>query len=44
MCDVHRPPPDTARRGSRPFWAGLLTMLGGIPIAYLPYAQLTLGQ
>ncbi|KDR59876.1 DUF6114 domain-containing protein [Streptomyces albidoflavus] len=31
-------------RGSRPFWAGLLTMLGGIPIAYLPYAQLTLGQ
>ncbi|WP_436739002.1 DUF6114 domain-containing protein [Streptomyces sp. BBFR102] len=31
-------------RGTRPFWAGLLTMLGGVPIAYLPYAQLTLGQ
>ncbi|OON79594.1 DUF6114 domain-containing protein [Streptomyces tsukubensis] len=33
-----------AWRGSRPFWAGLLTMLGGIPIAYLPYANLHLGQ
>ncbi|UYM25228.1 DUF6114 domain-containing protein [Streptomyces albus] len=31
-------------RGTRPFWAGLLTMLGGVPIAYLPYAELTLGQ
>ncbi|MGN9796440.1 DUF6114 domain-containing protein [Streptomyces sp. OZ13] len=29
-------------RRSRPFWAGLLTMLGGVPIMYLPYAALTL--
>ncbi|MGK5632332.1 DUF6114 domain-containing protein [Streptomyces sp. URMC 123] len=33
-----------AWRGSRPFWAGLLTMLGGVPIAYFPYANLTIGQ
>ncbi|WP_149184053.1 DUF6114 domain-containing protein [Streptomyces sp. TRM49041] len=33
-----------AWRGNRPFWAGLLTLLGGIPIAYLPYASLHLGQ
>ncbi|MFD8554583.1 DUF6114 domain-containing protein [Streptomyces fradiae] len=31
-------------RGSRPFWAGLFTLLGGIPIAYFPYATLQLGQ
>ncbi|MER7000264.1 DUF6114 domain-containing protein [Streptomyces sp. NPDC000410] len=31
-------------RGTRPFWAGLLTLLGGIPIAYFPYASLQLGQ
>ncbi|WP_228980960.1 DUF6114 domain-containing protein [Streptomyces sp. DH12] len=31
-------------RGSRPFWAGLFTLLGGIPIAYFPYASLQLGQ
>ncbi|MER5885592.1 DUF6114 domain-containing protein [Streptomyces sp. NPDC001941] len=31
-------------RGARPFWAGLLTLLGGIPIAYFPYASLKLGQ
>jgi Family of unknown function (DUF6114) len=30
-------------RGGRPFWGGLLMLLGGIPIAYLPYANLTLG-
>jgi hypothetical protein len=30
-------------RGERPFWAGLLTLVGGIPIMYLPYANLTLG-
>ncbi|WP_353944776.1 DUF6114 domain-containing protein [Streptomyces sp. HUAS MG91] len=30
-------------RGQRPFWAGLLTLLGGIPIMYFPYANLTLG-
>lgn len=33
-----------AWRGTRPFWAGLLTLLGGIPIAYLPYNDLRLGQ
>lgn len=31
-------------RGSRPFWAGLLTLLSGIPIAYLPYADIRLGN
>ncbi|MCZ2524284.1 hypothetical protein GQS52_07775 [Streptomyces sp. SCUT-3] len=31
-------------RWQRPFWAGLLTLLGGLPIAYFPYANLTLGQ
>jgi len=31
-------------RWNRPFWAGLLTLLAGIPIAYFPYANLTLGQ
>jgi hypothetical protein len=30
-------------RGERPFWGGLLTLLGGLPIGYLPYANLTLG-
>jgi hypothetical protein len=31
-------------RWQRPFWAGLLTLLAGVPIAYFPYANLTLGQ
>ncbi|WP_431036866.1 DUF6114 domain-containing protein [Streptomyces sp. P6-2-1] len=31
-------------RGTRPFWAGVLTLLGGIPIAYIPYHDLKLGQ
>ncbi|GGT33723.1 DUF6114 domain-containing protein [Streptomyces purpureus] len=31
-------------RGNRPFWGGLLTMLGGVPIAYLPYADMRLGN
>ncbi|ASY32715.1 MULTISPECIES: DUF6114 domain-containing protein [unclassified Streptomyces] len=31
-------------RGTRPFWAGVLTLLGGIPIAYIPYNDLKLGQ
>lgn len=31
-------------RWQRPFWAGLLTLLGGFPIAYFPYANMTLGQ
>ncbi|MFJ4624619.1 DUF6114 domain-containing protein [Streptomyces sp. NPDC088812] len=30
-------------RGTRPFWAGLFTLLGGLPIAYFPYATLKLG-
>ncbi|MFE7843473.1 DUF6114 domain-containing protein, partial [Streptomyces sp. NPDC057474] len=28
-----------AWRGQRPFWAGLLTILGAGPIAYFPYAH-----
>lgn len=31
-------------RWQRPFWAGLLTLLGGAPIMYFPYAHMTLGQ
>ncbi|GAA3375850.1 DUF6114 domain-containing protein [Streptomyces sannanensis] len=31
-------------RGSRPFWAGLFTILGGLPIAYFPYATFKLGH
>ncbi|MFH8365500.1 DUF6114 domain-containing protein [Streptomyces sp. NPDC018031] len=31
-------------RWQRPFWAGLLTLLAGVPIAYFPYANLTMGQ
>ncbi|MEW2416772.1 DUF6114 domain-containing protein [Streptomyces sp. NPDC046866] len=30
--------------GRRPFWAGLFTLLGGVPIAYFPYADLRLGN
>ncbi|CAL9562715.1 DUF6114 domain-containing protein [Streptomyces sp. enrichment culture] len=33
-----------AWRGDRPFWAGLFTLLGGLPIAYFPYATLKLGH
>lgn len=33
-----------AWRGNRPFWGGLFTMIGGLPIAYLPYADLRLGN
>jgi uncharacterized membrane protein len=33
-----------AWRGSRPFWAGLFVMIGGVPIMYFPYAHLTVGQ
>ncbi len=33
-----------AWRGNRPFWAGLFTLLGGFPIAYLPYADMRLGN
>jgi hypothetical protein len=33
-----------AWRWQRPFWAGLLTVLAGLPIMYFPYANLTLGQ
>ncbi|MER5768811.1 DUF6114 domain-containing protein [Streptomyces sp. NPDC001985] len=31
-------------RGQRPFWAGLFTLLGGIPIAYFPYASMEFGN
>lgn len=31
-------------RGNRPFWAGVFTMLGGVPIAYFPYANMHLGN
>ncbi|MGY1497498.1 DUF6114 domain-containing protein [Streptomyces sp. QTS52] len=33
-----------AWRGSRPFWAGVFVMIGGVPIMYFPYAHLTIGQ
>ncbi|MFH9267049.1 DUF6114 domain-containing protein [Streptomyces sp. NPDC017546] len=33
-----------AWRGNRPFWAGLFTLAGGIPIAYFPYANMHLGN
>ncbi|MEU6378460.1 DUF6114 domain-containing protein [Streptomyces sp. NPDC046909] len=33
-----------AWRGERPFWAGLFVMLGGLPIAYFPYAHLQVGH
>ncbi|MFB7208410.1 DUF6114 domain-containing protein [Streptomyces sp. NPDC056255] len=31
-------------RGNRPFWAGLFTIVGGLPIAYFPYANMHLGN
>ncbi|MGW7369621.1 DUF6114 domain-containing protein [Streptomyces sp. NPDC054841] len=31
-------------RGTRPFWAGLFTLIGGLPIAYFPYANMHLGN
>ncbi|GGZ32010.1 hypothetical protein GCM10010387_27770 [Streptomyces inusitatus] len=31
-------------RGQRPFWAGVFTLLGGVPIAYFPYASMKLGN
>ncbi|MFE9041584.1 MULTISPECIES: DUF6114 domain-containing protein [unclassified Streptomyces] len=31
-------------RQTRPFWAGLFTMLGGVPIGYLPYGDMRLGN
>ncbi|MFI1099298.1 DUF6114 domain-containing protein [Streptomyces melanogenes] len=33
-----------AWRGNRPFWAGLFTLVGGVPIMYFPYANLQLGN
>ncbi|MFE0684235.1 DUF6114 domain-containing protein [Streptomyces sp. NPDC058961] len=33
-----------AWRGQRPFWAGLFTMAGGVPIMYFPYANMHLGN
>ncbi|MEV7086956.1 DUF6114 domain-containing protein [Streptomyces sp. NPDC093085] len=31
-------------RGTRPFWAGLFTLLSGFPIAYFPYAEVKFGN
>ncbi|MER6911764.1 DUF6114 domain-containing protein [Streptomyces sp. NPDC000594] len=31
-------------RGQRPFWAGLFTLLGGVPIAYFPHTSMRLGD
>lgn len=31
-------------RGQRPFWGGLLTLLAGVPIMYIPYQHFTLGS
>lgn len=31
-------------RGQRPFWGGMLTLLSGIPIMYVPYQNVTLGD
>ncbi len=33
-----------AWRGTRPFWAGLFVLFGGLPIAYFPYAHLQIGH
>ncbi|WP_405488732.1 DUF6114 domain-containing protein [Streptomyces sp. NBC_00096] len=30
--------------GRRPFWAGLIIILSGVPIAYFPYADVRLGN
>jgi hypothetical protein len=32
-----------AWRGVRPFWAGLLTIVGGVPIMYFPYNDVKMG-
>ncbi|MFD3725609.1 DUF6114 domain-containing protein [Streptomyces sp. NPDC058671] len=34
----------TVWRQTRPFWAGLFTVIGGVPIAYLPYGDFRLGN
>jgi hypothetical protein len=31
-------------RQTRPFWAGLFTIIGGVPIGYLPYGDVKIGQ
>jgi hypothetical protein len=31
-------------RWRRPFWAGLFTIIAGLPIVYFPYAHVTLGD
>ncbi|MFG3284804.1 DUF6114 domain-containing protein [Streptomyces sp. NPDC048111] len=33
-----------AWREHRPFWAGLFTLAGGVPIMYFPYANMHLGN
>jgi hypothetical protein len=40
----HRRQQFRAWRGTRPFWAGLFVLLGGLPIAYFPYAHLQIGH
>lgn len=41
---THRRLQFRAWRGARPFWAGLFVILGGLPIAYFPYAHLQIGH
>jgi hypothetical protein len=41
---AHRRQQFRAWRGARPFWAGLLVLLGGLPIMYFPYAHLQVGH
>lgn len=31
-------------RWGRPFWAGLFTIIGGVPILYFPYANVSIGD
>ncbi|MFJ2785602.1 DUF6114 domain-containing protein [Streptomyces sp. NPDC093249] len=31
-------------RQTRPFWAGVFTIIGGVPIAYLPYGDMRFGN
>ena len=41
---THRRQQFRAWRGTRPFWAGLFVLLGGVPIMYFPYAHLQFGH
>ncbi|MER5309162.1 DUF6114 domain-containing protein [Streptomyces sp. NPDC002773] len=42
--EVHQDNRFKVWRQTRPFWAGLFTLLGGLPIAYLPYGDMRLGN